>query len=146
MFNSVIKALIFQYHTMLSSLRSSLWACHTDATTHSIPHIMLSSLLPVGVSRRRPLHPQSFITIASTRAWPSTSVAGTLVAGTMNSITVDVPHTMLSSLLPAGVSHRRPLHPQSFIAPQAGRRVVVKFGHTSGDPLPATRRVACDGP
>ena len=53
----------------------------------------------------------------------------------MSSMAVDVPHTMLSSLLPVGVSHRRPLYPQGFIAPQAGRRVVVEFEHT----LPVTR-------
>ena len=56
---------------------------------------------------------------------------------------------MLPSLLPVGVSHRRPLHPQSFIALQAGQRVVVEFcgirAHSTGDPLPATGRVACDG-
>ena len=65
----------------------------------------------------------------------SAPVAGTLVVGTMNNMAVVVPHTMLSSLLPVGVSHRRPLHPQSFVAPQAGRRVVVEFEHT----LAATR-------
>ena len=47
MFHSIIKVPIFQYYTMLSSLRSSLWAHHTDATTHSIPHTMLSSLLHI---------------------------------------------------------------------------------------------------
>ena len=30
----------------------------------------------------------------------------TLVVGTMSSMAVDVPYTMLSSLLPVGVSHR----------------------------------------
>ena len=53
----------------------------------------------------------------------------------MSSMAVDAPHTMLSSLLPVGVSHRRSLRPQSFIAPQAERRVAVEFEHT----LPATR-------
>ena len=48
----------------------------------------------------------------------------------MSSMAVNVPHTMLSSLLPVGVSHRRPLYPQSFIAPQAELRVVVEFEHT----------------
>ena len=48
MFRFIIKVFISQYHTMLSSLRSILWAYHTDAPTHSIPHTMISSLLPVG--------------------------------------------------------------------------------------------------
>ena len=38
-----------------------MWAYHTDATTHSIPQMMLSSLLPVGVSHRCPIFPQSFM-------------------------------------------------------------------------------------
>ena len=107
-----------------------MWAYHTDATTHSIPHTMLASLLLVSVSHRRPLHPQSFNTIARTRTWPSTPVADTRVVGTMSRMVVDVPHTMLSWLLSVDVSHRRPLNPPSFIAPQAGRRVVVEFEHT----------------
>ena len=53
----------------------------------------------------------------------------------MSSMAVDVPHTMFSTLIPVGVSHRRPLYPRSFIAPHAGRRVDVEFEHT----LPATR-------
>ena len=100
-------------HTMLSSLLPVGISYRRPLHPQRFMLLRRDGLLPVGVSHRRLLHPQSFITIASTRAWPSTSVAGTLVAGTMNSITVDVPHTMLSSLLPAGVSHRRPLHPQS---------------------------------
>ena len=136
-FHCHFKLVIFQYYTRWYH-RCSLWAYHTDANMHSIPHTMFPSLLPVGISHRRPLHPHSFNTIASTRAWPSTPVAGTLVVGTMylvSSMAVDVPLTMLSSLLPVGLSHRRPLHPQSCIAPPAGRKVVVEFEHT----LPATR-------
>ena len=34
---------------------------------------------------------------------------------------------------------------KSFIAPEAGLRGVVEFEHSTGDPLPATERVACDG-
>ena len=58
-----------------------------------------------------------------------------LVVGTMSSMGVDAPHTMLSSFPPVGVSHRRSLYPQRFTAPQTGRKVVVEFEHT----LPATR-------
>ena len=83
----MIKLLHFQYHTRWYH-RCSLWAYHTDVTTHSIPHTVLPSLLPVGVSHRCPLHPHSFNTIASTRGWPSTPVAGTLVVGTISSMAV----------------------------------------------------------
>ena len=62
-------------------------------------------------------------------------VALCLVVGTMSSMAVDAPHTMLSSSPPVGVSHRRSLYPQRFTAPQTGRRVVVEFERT----LPATR-------
>ena len=46
-------------------------------------------------------------------------------------IQVGYPSVKLSQV----VSHRRSLYPQSSIAPQAGRRVVVEFEHT----LPVTR-------
>ena len=101
--------------------RCSLCGYQTDATTHSIPHTMLPSLLTVGVSHSCLLHPRSSNTIASTTAWPSTPVARTLVVGTTSSMAIDVPHTMIFSFLPAGVSHRRPLHPQSSLLKRDGR-------------------------
>ena len=105
MFYSIVKVLIFQYHTMLSSLRSSLWAYHTDATTHSIPHAMLSSLLPVGVPHRRPLHPQSVNTIAST---------------SLESMGVDTDSWHSNSWDHEKHGRRRPPH-DAFIAPPGGR-------------------------
>ena len=70
-----------------------------------------------------------------TANYTTAPVAGTLVVGPMSSMAVDVPDNILSSLLPVSISHRRPLCLQSFIAPEAGRRVVVDLEHS----LPATR-------
>ena len=58
-----------------------------------------------------------------------------LVVGTMSSMPVHAPHTMLSSFPPVGVSHRHSLYPQRFTALQTGRSVVVELEYT----LPATR-------
>ena len=51
-------------------------------------------------------------------------------------------HTMLSSLLPMSVSHRRPLHPQSFIAPVTVYRLPIRLPAKSALTWPVVELVA----
>ena len=153
---------------MLSSLRSCLWAYHTDATTHSTPHTMLSSLLRVGVSHRRPLNPQSFIAPQAGRrvVWEDVKRTGggvgPLPGGrerpsstcrrSAHTYGVDFPLHPPHDAVPA-VRTQQPcddnIRCRDIINPRSthfvSRAPLPEFEHTRTDPLLATGRVASDG-